>query len=313
MQKFTSEVKEVIDNQKQKVRVSTLILLLLSLNHGNVLSQTAPSVAAVDLNTVDWIHGSENCEALLAETKYQEWQQIEYQPDSFVFRQNKCSDYEGPFVYFFVGQDKGLLIDTGATIEGGEKLTELISTITDLPLVVAHSHGHGDHRMGDGAFAKGENVSLVGTGENAVSQYFGFSNWPNESIAIDLGDREIQLLPIPGHNDDDLAYYDSQTNIVVTGDTLYPGRLYVKNWAEYRKSIKRLADWVSEKSVSHVMGTHIEMSAIPNSDYAIGTTYQPDEDQLPLSVDDIYLLRDSLETLESPERTPLGRFIIWPI
>jgi len=266
----------------------------------------------VDLESVDWIHGAESCENLVNDPNYQEWQQIQYQSRSFIFRQNKCSHYEGPFVYLFLGQERGLLIDTGATANGGVKLLELIHNITNLPVVVAHSHGHSDHRLGDDAFRDQEGMSVVGVGASSVQDYFRFSNWPNEAATIDLGDREINLLPIPGHNDDDLAFYDSQSNIVITGDTLYPGRLYVRDWLEYRRSITRLADWVAQKPVSYVMGTHIEMSAIPNSDYPIGTQYQPSEHQLPLKVEDVYVLRNTMDTLESPARTPLGSFIIWP-
>lgn len=296
-----------------------LAIFVLSLSHCATQSQSLSFVESplasdilVDLESIDWIHGSENCVSLVNDSNYQEWQQIQYQPQSFIFRQNKCSHYEGPFVYLFIGQEKGLLIDSGATIEGGFSLVELIRDITDLPILLAHSHGHSDHRLGDDAFRNQEAMSVLDVGSSAVQNYFGFSNWPNEPSSIDLGDREIELLPIPGHSDDDLAFYDAQSKVVVTGDTLYPGRLYVSDWLEYRKSIIRLAEWVSQKSVSFIMGTHIEMSATPNLDYPIGTTYQPNEHRLPLRVADIYILQEEMEALESPERAPLGSFIIWP-
>ena len=316
---FPKETGMVMGFRKTRMLCCALGFCFLSLNHSAAQPQSDTVVSAaispdflVDLSAVDWIHGSDNCERLLSDSAYQEWQQVQYQAQSFVFRQNKCSHYEGPFVYLFIGQEKALLIDSGATIDGGAKLLELIRRITDLPLVVAHSHGHGDHRLGDDAFKGQQDVSVVGIGGSAVTNYFGFSNWPNEPLAFDLGGRLITLLPIPGHNDDDIAYYDELTNVLVTGDTLYPGRLYVKDWPEYGKSIERLANWVSEKSVSLVLGTHIEMSAVPNVDYPIGTTFQPNEHQLPLSVNDINILRAKMAELESPARTALGSFIIWP-
>lgn len=119
-------------------------------------------------------------------------------------------------------------------------------------------------------------------------------------------------MPIPGHNDDDIAFYDSQSNIAVTGDTLYPGRLYVSDWQEFRRSINRLADWLSRRPVSFVMGTHIEMTATPDVDYPIGTTYQPNEHPLPLGLADVHALRAKMEELGSPERVHLGSFIMWP-
>ena len=285
-------------------------------SHAQSVNQTESPLQpepVVSLDTVDWIHGSSNCENLKNEPDYQEWQPIQYQNNTYIFRQNKCSHYEGPFVYLFVGLERGLLIDTGATIEGGGKLLELVRNLTNLPILVVHSHGHSDHRLGDDAFRNAEGISVVDVGQSAVQEYFGFSNWPYESVAIELGGREIQMLPVPGHSDDDLAYYDALTETMVTGDTLYPGRLYVRNWSEYRESIGRLAQWLRDKSISNVLGTHIEMSSVPDIDYPVGTTFQPDEHQLPLGVEDIYLLGEALEKIETPERIPLGSYIIWPI
>ncbi|MDP2284791.1 MAG: MBL fold metallo-hydrolase, partial [Pseudohongiella sp.] len=130
---------------------------------------------------------------------------------------------------------------------------------------------------------------------------------------LELGDRTIILLPIPGHTDDDLGFYDPVSQFVVTGDTVYPGRLYVRNWSSYRASIARLNTWIQEKPVSHVLGTHIEMTAEANVDYPIGTTYQPDEHPLPLAPSAVLKLHETLMSLEVPERTYLGSFIIWPV
>ena len=267
----------------------------------------------VDLDTVDWIHGSPDCEALKADPDYLEWQQFEYLGDSYIFRQNKCSNYEAPFVYLFLGSESGLLIDTGATEEGGDELLAMVRDITDLPVTVAHSHGHGDHRLGDDSFKNAEGFSVVGIGQSAVQSFFGFPNWPNEAVSIELGGREIEMLPIPGHSDDDLAYYDPKSEIVITGDTLYPGRLYVRNWTGYQDSISRLAEWVESKPVSVVLGTHIEMSSTANVDYPVETIYQPEEHQLPLSVADILKLRDASQKYDAPERVYLDSFIIWPV
>lgn len=270
-------------------------------------------LAQPDLAGIDWLHGEADCEAAKADPGYIEWQQVTYTPDTIIFRQNKCSNYEAPFVYLFVGEDKSLLIDTGATDAGGPMLLELVRDITDTPLVAAHSHGHGDHTAGDEAFADADNVELVGTGAEAVQTFFGFSNWPYEPTTLDLGNRTLELLPIPGHTVDDLAYYDPATNLLVTGDTLYPGRLYVRDWPGYQASIARLHEWIMDKDVAYVLGTHIEMTAEPDVDYPIETTYQPDEHPLTLTTEDIAKLHDALVARDMPERTYLGGFIIWPL
>jgi len=298
-----------ISNKLQSLIVARCSLLAISL----FLPQLGYAQADTDLTRFQWIHGAQDCEIARAETGYVQCQEMRYQSNTIIFRQNKCSNYEAPFVYLFIGNERSLLIDTGATEEGGASLLAAVREITDLPLIVAHSHGHGDHTKGDGAFIDQEDTSVVGMGAEAVQSFFGFQNWPEEQAELDLGGRTISLLPIPGHKDDDLAFYDPVSQFAVTGDTLYPGRLYVRNWSTYRTSIARLNAWIQEKPVSHVLGTHIEMTAEANVDYPIGTTYQPDEHPLPLAPSDILKLHETLMSLEAPERTYLGSFIIWPV
>lgn len=300
---------QAINKKLQSLSVARFSSLAFSL----LLLQGGYAQADTDLTSVSWIHGSQNCETARTEPGYVQWQEVRYQSNTIIFRQNKCSNYEAPFVYLFIGAERALLIDTGATEEGGASLLAAIRQITDLPLIVAHSHGHGDHIKGDGAFSGQKGTSLVGVGADAVQSFFGFDNWPQEQAELELGGRTISLLPTPGHTDDDLAYYDPVSQFVVTGDTLYPGRLYVRNWSAYRASIARLNAWVQEKSVSYVLGTHIEMTADANVDYPIRTTYQPDERSLPLAPSDILKLHETLMSLEAPERTYLGSFVIWPV
>ena len=59
----------------------------------------------------------------------------------------------------------------------------------------------------------------------------------------DLGDRVLDIIPIPGHQPAGIAIYDRRTAILLTGDTFYPGRLYVRDQAAYVRSIKRLVDF----------------------------------------------------------------------
>lgn len=275
--------------------------------------EQSPAEPLPDLANIHWIHGEQDCDEALSDPDYIEWQQVRYQENTVIFRQNKCSNYEAPFVYLFIGSERSLLIDTGATVEGGPPLLTAIREITDTPLVVAHSHGHGDHTQGDSAFSKTGNSEVVGVGADAVREFFGFSHWPEEPTDLKLGNRTIELLPIPGHTDDDLAYYDPVSRFLITGDSLYPGRIYIRNWQGYRASIARLNAWIQDKPVSNVMGTHIEMSDEVNVDYPVRTTYQPHEHQLPLSVSHIETLHETLDDLETPERTYLRSFILWPL
>ena len=62
-----------------------------------------------DLN-VKWIHGSEPCTA----NTDVPFQVHAYNDDTYILRENKCINYQGPFIYLLFGQDKVFMQDTGA-------------------------------------------------------------------------------------------------------------------------------------------------------------------------------------------------------
>ena len=123
----------------------------------------------------------------------------------------------------------------------------------------------------------------------------------------------LDIIPIPGHQKASIALYDSYSQLLLTGDTFYPGRLYIEDWSTFKTSIKRLVDFSNTHSIRYILGNHIEMTATLGKDYPIGTTYQPEEQQLPLFKKDLDELHEALEQLgEIPERKVHHKFIIYP-
>ena len=266
----------------------------------------------VNLADVEWIHGSEDCESLLESADYMEWQKVQYAPGTYIFRQNKCSHFEANFVYLLVGPQKALLVDTGATVEGGAILLEKVREITSAPLIVMFTHGHPDHWRGRPAFKSAANAEVIGIGAINLLKFLGLDTWPDGPIGIELGDRFIEILPTPGHDSGSLVFYDPGSQFLIAGDTLLPGRLYINDWPSFVNSIAKLLDWIEDKPVSHVVGGHIEMQRTPNVQYLRGTKYQPDEAPLPLTVSDIEALYAAISGKDSPERIELGKFVVWP-
>ena len=123
----------------------------------------------------------------------------------------------------------------------------------------------------------------------------------------------LDIIPIPGHQEAHIAVYDPKTQVLLTGDSLYPGRLYVNNWEIYRSSVKRLVESLNGKPVSFVLGAHIEMSDSPGVDYPIGTTFQPEEHALQLNLATLQLLNTELQNIGvNPMRKVTDSFIIRP-
>jgi hydroxyacylglutathione hydrolase len=239
-----------------------------------------------------WINGGPDC------TKSPSFQVHAYNADFFILRESGCIHTEKPFLYLLVGDKRAILFDTGAGGEkGATREPDTVETVKRTlqqwaakagkpvpPLVVSHLHSHGDHTYGDALFKGASGTTLVPANDvPALQAAFAIKRWPNDIGSIDLGGRILDVIPIPGHDDTSIAVYDRQTAVLLTGDTMYPGRIFINAAADvFAASIQRLVTFTKDKLVTHVLGTHIEQSA-PYADYAVGTRYQPTEVSLSMS------------------------------
>ena len=244
----------------------------------------------------------------------------EYNSDFVILRQSGCTNFEKPFLYLIFGERTALLVDTGArTADVGAAVQRILDQWSarhgdrTVSLIVVHSHGHGDHVAGDAQFNDRPNTTFVAATSEAVARFFGLGNWPDASGSFDLGGRTIDVLPIPGHEPASIAIYDRRTGILLTGDTLYPGRLYVRDAPAFAASVQRLVEFTRGKPISHILGAHIENARTPFVDYPQGTTYQPDEHTLELGRAHLLELNDALLTMDGHiVRRVLRDFTIWP-
>jgi hydroxyacylglutathione hydrolase len=271
---------------------------------------TAPTAELPDT----WING-DDCGT---EPEVQTWKLSE---DTYIFRQSMCTNFEGPFLYLLFGEDKALLEDTGtgtADVEGpiASVIKEWLSAHgkTSIELVVTHSHGHGDHIGGDYEFKGLPNTTVVGTTVSAVQGFFGIQSWPTQIVHYDLGGRVLDVLPIPGHQQAHIALYDRKLDLLLTGDTLYPGRLYINDFPAYKASLTRMIDFVEAGNpVTWVLGTHIEMSAT-GVDYAMQATFHPEEHALELTYPVLQELHEAALKMGSfPKYEEHKDFIIYPL
>ncbi|CAF0790151.1 unnamed protein product [Rotaria sordida] len=214
-------------------------------------------------------------------------------------------------MYLLFGTKKILLIDSGATVSlTSFPIRQHVETIInrwcinkkkkreDLKLVVAHTHNHLDHIAGDGQFQGQLFTTVVGTTVENVSYFFKLSKWPYSigTFALD-NQRQVAIIPIPGHENASIAFYDCTTGLLFTGDSLLPGRLYIANFSANVDSIQRLLYFIESNhlNVSAILGAHIEMTQIDKVDYPIGATYQPKERLLNLSLDHLHQLNNELQ------------------
>lgn len=248
--------------------------------------------------------------------------------DTVQLRQPKSSHWEAPFLFLLFGRERALLIDTGATND--EQVFPLRATVDGLtddwlrrnpvvftrpyPLVVAHSHAHRDHIAGDPLLAARPATTVIGTTPAQVISFFGFRSWPDETVPFELGRRTVDVIGGPGHEPSAVAFFDRATGILLTGDTVLPGHLYVRDRDQYRATIERLIRFreAPTAAVRELRGAHVEMSTTPGVVYPPGTLEQPDE--LPLALPPRILDRvlSALDELhgEPGERIVRKRFVV---
>ncbi len=277
-----------------------------------------PSASGGDLN-VRWIHGSPS-----------PWHRTDppiqvhrYDERTFILRQSKDASYEAPFMYLLVGDERAVLFDTGATKDPAssplratvDRLLEESSVNGRGPvrgLVVAHTHGHGDHVAGDPQFLGRPNTVVVARDVDAVREFYHIPGRPDGVGRIDLGGRVLDVLPTPGHHPSAVAVFDPRTGLVLTGDTVYPGRLYAFDPPAFAASLERLVSFAEDREVSHVMGCHVEMTRTPGKDYPIGTRYQPDEPPLQMSMGQLVSVKEAaLKAGGRPGRHTFDDFAIF--
>ena len=244
----------------------------------------------------------------------------EYDADTFILRQSLCSNFEGPFWYLFFGSDRAFLQDTGTGDVDGEAVVSGIiadwlvrNGKASIDLVVTHSHAHGDHVGGDSQYAGIPNTTVVSPSAAAVQAFFGIDGWPNQVVQYDLGGRVLDIIPIPGHESAHIAVYDRRQDLLLTGDTLYPGRLYINNWSAYQASVGRLVGFVDAGNPAKwVLGTHIELNG-SGQDYDFGSDQHPNEHVLQLDYGVLTELNQAVIAMGgSPSYEAHPHFIIYP-
>jgi hydroxyacylglutathione hydrolase len=258
----------------------------------------APTAGSLD---VAWIHGARSARR----SRDPAIQVHRYDEHTVILRQSKSVHYEAPFLFLLFGNDRALLLDTGATAQPGKfplrpTVDGLISEwLSRHPregyqLVVAHTHGHGDHVAGDAQFEDRPATTIVARDQGAVREFFGFTaDWPDQIVEFGLGGRVLEVIASPGHHSAAITVYDPWTGILLTGDTVLPARLYASDFTAFTATLDRLVDFAATRTVTHVLGCHVEMSNRPGHDYPLGATYQPDERAPQMTVGQLTAVRDA--------------------
>ena len=153
--------------------------------------------------------------------------------------------FEDESVRFFLlcGKEKAALVDSGMNTPNARAMAE---ALTNLPVIMINTHGDPDHISGNGAFeefymspAEEPNYRDNG-GQGTIIPI-------KEGDLIELGDRSLRIIDIPGHTPGSIAILDEKSRVLISGDSVEDGNVFMfgkyRNIDLYIQSLKHLAEY----------------------------------------------------------------------
>lgn len=187
-------------------------------------------------------------------------------PDTWVINCYSESS-ENPNPHVLIGDKYSLIIDTTETKLDLRRFIE--THITDNPLMVASTHGHGDHTLSNGQFNDCQIfMSEIAWKEIQLKRENGYGpRGAGHNIGdyvpaivkagdiIDLGGREIEIIEFGGcHSSGSIGFLDKKHGIFFPGDEMESGQVLIQgekrggnNTVErYRNNLIRLKERSAE-------------------------------------------------------------------
>ena len=153
---------------------------------------------------------------------------------------------DGVRFFLLCGRDQAALVDTGLNAPNDREIAE---ELTDLPLILINTHADPDHISGNAAF---EGFYMNPEEEGNYRDNGGTNSFLpiHENDVIDLGERELQIVDIPGHTPGSIAIIDKKYRVLLSGDSVQNGHIFMfgktRDIDRYIESLKHLKEYEGE-------------------------------------------------------------------
>lgn len=131
---------------------------------------------------------------------------------------------DGVRFFLLTGNESALMIDSGMNTPNAR---EIVESITNLPITLLNTHCDIDHISGNNAFEE------FYIGENEIDYYLKMNKQTNtikfvkDKEIIDLGNRKLQIINLPGHTPGSIAILDIDNRVLIGGDSIQDGRIFM--------------------------------------------------------------------------------------
>lgn len=115
-------------------------------------------------------------------------------------------------LYIIEGEDKAVLLDAGTHIPD---LDKIVAGITDKPVSLLLTHGHGDHVGAAGCF---DELWINNADASMLRNYKGTIHHIENGQKFDLGGRVLEAYYTPGHTSGSVTFLELGTDTGYSGD-----------------------------------------------------------------------------------------------
>ncbi len=147
-------------------------------------------------------------------------------------------------LFLLQGTEKALVIDTGIS---GLDVLSIAKGLTDKPIELLNTHADPDHIASNGQFER----FYMSPAEEWVYRDRGGNGTiipVRENDVIDLGERPLRIIDIPGHTPGSIAILDEKSRTLFSGDSVQDGVIYMfgrhRNIRNYVSSMIHLKSFV---------------------------------------------------------------------
>ena len=156
-------------------------------------------------------------------------------------------DEGGVRFFLLTGTKKALLIDSGMMVDNARDIAE---SLTSLPVSLLNTHADRDHIGSNQQFESfymhpADELSYRRSGKKGTLLPV------RDGDVIDLGERELEIIGLPGHTPGSIAVLDRAHRVLISGDPIQRhGRIFMfgpnRNMQTYIRSLEQLEARIPE-------------------------------------------------------------------
>ncbi|MCH5248708.1 MAG: MBL fold metallo-hydrolase [Lachnospiraceae bacterium] len=149
--------------------------------------------------------------------------------------------------FLLAGEKKALLIDSGMQVHNAK---EIAQGLVNLPIELLNTHGDIDHVGSNDEFESFYMNPAEASNYYNTQKKTGTIIPVTDGDIIDLGDRELEIITLPGHTPGSIAVLDKNNRVLISGDPIQDGNIFMfgvqREMHAYLLSLEKLKKYLDK-------------------------------------------------------------------